>query len=589
MTIHKQQSDSFWSRHVARGWTEYQWSIIGLLALVAFALGVWGFFEYFRGVTLTRSGWSLAYHALQLFTLEFPHQGHSIPWQLDVARFLAPGVVVYTAAKAFVEIFRDQLQLFRVRFQKGHVIICGLGEKGYLLCRSFCAAGYRVVVIELHPENSRIRLCRDQGAIVLTGSGKDKALLRQARLQRARYLFAVCGDDGANAEIGAHVQSLAETCSDIELTSFIHISNPDLAELLREKEISTQNADAFRLEFFNIYERGARTLLLDYPLSTSNADSDPQDIHIIIVGLGALGSRLLINVARLWKRLYTDTPKQLRVTLVDPHAETIWAHLTAQYPRIDRLLDIELVANEIQSSSEQLNIQDTSRAYICLDDDSESLSAALKLRLWSKGRNVPIIVCMHHDAGLSSLLDRETNGADSFSNLDAFGLLDRTCTSELLLGGTNEIIARAIHDSYVREQRAAGHTWEDNPSLVAWEELPDTLKRSNRRQADHISTKLKSIDCDVAPLNNWDEPLLVFTDAQIESLAEMEHVHWVKDREADGWRYTNGEKDIEARLSPYLAPWENLTEEVKGYDRDTVRHLPAFLAKAGFEVYRRRS
>lgn len=555
--------------------------------MIAFAMGLWGFAEYNSYGNQSSSVWSIVYQSLQLFTLEFQQADHAVPWQLDVARFLAPSVIVYTAARAFIEIFRDQLQLFRVRYMKQHVIICGLGEKGYLLCRSFCEAGYRVVIIEVHPDNSRIGLCRDQGAVVLLGSGKDQDLLLQSGLDRAQYLFAVCGDDGTNAEIAARVQSLLENRPGIELTSYIHISNPGLAELLREKEISTQSADAFRLEFFNIYERGAKTLLLDYPLSTTETDKDPEDIRIIIVGLGALGSRLLVNMAKIWKQVYASSPKQLHITIVDPEAKALWAQLTAQYARIDRLLDVVLIEEHIQASPEQLKLQGISRAYICLDDDSESLSAALNLRLWSQGLNIPIVVCMHHDAGLSTLLDRETDGTDSFSHLDAFGLLERTCSPELLIGGTNEIIAHATHDAYVREQTRLGHALEDNPSMVAWDELPDTLKSSNRRLADHISTKLKAVNCDVAPLHDWDRRLFEFTEPEIEKLAEMEHERWVEEREADGWRYTDGEKDIESKLSPYLAPWEDLTEEVKGYDRDTIKYLPTFLAKAGFEIFRR--
>ncbi len=555
--------------------------------MIAFALGLRGFAEYNSYGNQPGSFWSIVYQSLQLFTLEFQQTNHVLPWQLDVARFLAPGVIVYTAARAFIEIFRDQLQLFRVRYMKQHVIICGLGEKGYLLCRSFCEAGYRVVVIELHPDNSRIGLCRDQGAVVLLGSGKDQDMLLQSGLDRARYIFAVCGDDGANAEIAAHAQCLLENRSHATLTSYIHISNPDLAELLREKEISTQSADAFRLEFFNIYERGAKTLLLDYPLSPTETDKDPEDIHIVIVGLGALGSRLLVNMAKIWKQVYASSPKQLHITVVDPEVKNLWTQLTARYPRIDHLLDVVLIEDHLQSSPEQLKLQDISRAYICLDDDSESLSAALNLRLWSQGQDIPIVVCMHHDAGLSTLLDRETDGTDSFSHLDAFGLLDRTCTPELLIGGTNEIIARATHDSYVREQTRLGRTLEDNPSMVAWNELPDTLKSSNRRLADHISTKLKAVNCDITPLHDWDRRLFEFTEPEIEKLAEMEHERWVEEREADGWRYTDGEKDIEAKLSPYLAPWKDLTEEVKGYDRDTIQYLPTFLAKAGFEIFRR--
>jgi hypothetical protein len=69
-------------------------------------------------------------------------------------------------------------------------------------------------------------------------------------------------------------------------------------------------------------------------------------------------------------------------------------------------------------------------------------------------------------------------------------------------------------------------------------------------------------------------------------MAEMEHERWVAERLLDGWLI--GEKDHEKKTSPYLVPWNNLSEDVKDYDRETVRELPNFLAKAKFEIYRLR-
>lgn len=45
------------------------------------------------------------------------------------------------------------------------------------------------------------------------------------------------------------------------LTCFVHITEPQFCNLLVEHELVTEESDAFRLEFFNIYDRGARALL----------------------------------------------------------------------------------------------------------------------------------------------------------------------------------------------------------------------------------------------------------------------------------------------------------------------------------------
>jgi hypothetical protein len=80
--------------------------------------------------------------------------------------------------------------------------------------------------------------------------------------------------------------------------------------------------------------------------------------------------------------------------------------------------------------------------------------------------------------------------------LRAFSLLEHTCRAERLTGATrNEIIARAMHEEYVRKQVDDGQTPQTNPSMVAWEQLPESLREPNRRQADYVPVKLQAIGC----------------------------------------------------------------------------------------------
>ena len=44
--------------------------------------------------------------------------------------------------------------------------------------------------------------------------------------------------------------------------------------------------------------------------------------------------------------------------------------------------------------------------------------------------------------------------------------------------------------------------------------------------------------------------------------------------------------DVEKKKSPYLVPYVGLSDDIKEYDRNTVRAMPAFLAEAGFAVVR---
>lgn len=59
------------------------------------------------------------------------------------------------------------------------------------------------------------------------------------------------------------------------------------------------------------------------------------------------------------------------------------------------------------------------------------------------------------------------------------------------------------------------------------------------------------------------------------------------ERKREGWKYVTDPKDIERKTSPYMIPWDDkkLPDDIKEYDRNTVRGLPAFLSRVGLQVY----
>lgn len=148
-----------------------------------------------------------------------------------------------------------------------------------------------------------------------------------------------------------------------------------------------------------------------------------------------------------------------------------------------------------------------------------------------------------------------------------------------------ELVARAIHTDYVRRTRSEGTGSGDDPSLLPWEELPETLRASNRDQAADIENKLAAVSCEIATEDDGRVPVHEFSDAEIEQLAKLEHERWEAERLADGW--TLGPiKDTVAKETPHLVPWEDLSEDIRDLDRDTVRRIPQFLGEVGLVVVR---
>jgi len=142
-----------------------------------------------------------------------------------------------------------------------------------------------------------------------------------------------------------------------------------------------------------------------------------------------------------------------------------------------------------------------------------------------------------------------------------------------------ERIARAIHARYLENQRTRKPATD--PAMQPWDELAEALKESNRAQAGDIARKLAAIGYRLNATGG--PPPLALTGEQVERLAVLEHERWVAERQAAGW--TLGPvKDVERRVTPYLVDWAELAEEIREYDREAVREIPALLASAGLKV-----
>jgi len=578
------------SWRIGRWWRQYQWFVIGGAWLVVGILGYIGFAKHFAALGQSRSPGDLLYLTLQLFVLESGAVVGPVGWQLEVARFLAPAVAAYTAVLALALLFYERFQLFRLRFARDHVVICGLGRKGLLLARGFRERGDRVVVIDLDEDNDLIDQCRELGATVLIGNAASQEFLSLARVHLAKSLFAVSGDDGANAEVAVRVHEHMVERSGGALTCIVHIVDPQLCDLLRERELVTGRGDGFRLEFFNVFDTGARAVLTQYPPFDHGPDERP---HLLVIGLGQMGESLVVYAAQRWWARYTATNERFRMSIVDRYAEQKVESLAVRYPQLRTACDLNPLTMEIHGPDFERGDYlyaadgccDVTAAYVCLGDDTAALSTALALRQQVREARIPIVVRMHHDAGLATLLSGLHGDDSGFEGLYAFGLLDRTCTPELVLGGTHEILALAIHDRYLQTQRETGVTVEQDPSLVPWERLPEDLQESYRRKADHIGTKLKKVGCTVVHLTDWDAELFQFEADETEIMARMEQERRIQEYRRGGWSDA-AVKDLEAEADPDLVAWEQLSESGRKYCADAVAALPMFLAQAGFQVRR---
>ncbi|BAI62456.1 hypothetical protein MCP_2384 [Methanocella paludicola SANAE] len=567
----------FWRSRVKPFWREFEIPVMIAIGVAAFAMGVIGFGDYYNTINQPRPFLDWVFLTIVMFRGIFLQAG-PLPLELEIARWAAIFIVLYAAIRVLTALFYEQAHILILRWlTSDHVIICGLGERSGGLISEFYRMGYSVAVIDKNLSREMAQKCKDKGAVILNGDPSDEELIRRARIDRAKYIIAAMDDDSANAAVALAARELVKGKEGRPLTGYVHIVDRALCNLLKaDYEFNRKASDRLRLEFFNSYDDGARALVREYRPFGEGCTS------IAIVGLGKFGESLAIRVASEWLLYEGRNGRRLSVIVVDSRATKTISNLLMHYPFLDSACDFMAYDMEPVHSG-VLSQRNPGIVYVCQDNDSETLSTAIALRKALSGTTV--IACLNRSSGLARLVDR-IGKEQGLQGLGFFSQLEAASRPEILMGGTREAIATAIHEEYVRSQASQGFTPEKNPSMVPWEKLPETLRESNRHNADHVLVKLAAMGCGIELLTDPAALDFRFSGEEIEKMAVIEHDRWCDERLGQGWKYAPGPKDIEKKTSPYLVHWDKLSEEIREYDRNVIRGLPVALARAGFQIYR---
>ena len=229
------------------------------------------FVSSFIGFGQTPDAYSLStrvYLALQLFTFQAGDMEGSVPIGIEIARWLAPATAlggVYAAAHAF---FARVWGGLRLRWVRGHTIICGGGEKGSALAIELASEARALVVLVDASVSEEIESLRSRGVLVLNGSGGDRRVMENAGLSRAARLVCLTGDDRTNVGIALAAADSLPAARELDpLEIHVHMAEVALRNILQRSQMLDMKHDPrHRIRLFNCHANRARLALEQHPL-----------------------------------------------------------------------------------------------------------------------------------------------------------------------------------------------------------------------------------------------------------------------------------------------------------------------------------
>lgn len=413
-------------------WSDYSWFLWAGAVCLIFVFGYVGFHRHFTETHQHRSVADTAYLSLQLFPLGSGNVRAGVPWELQVARVLAPALALtglVAAVRALYLAFRQGR--WRVRGLRDHYVVCGCGRRGSLLAVAL-RESHKVVVIENGENPEYIERCRQKQVVVLEGDATDPALLEKAHLDRAAHLIALCGEDAVNARIAIAASAALTEIPNPDLQAHIHIADEEFAELVKERRgqfVNGSSGPFATLELIDVFKTAAAEMLNMAPAFDPQAWR-PND-RLIVVGLGELGQHLVVNAVTRWRD--ADRSEPLPISILDRDANEKIAGLRFELEGLNEKWeptgwsgDLAGAAFDSGDYRSETDAKSVRQIYVCLDDEHLALTTTLRLEKQFPGVPIKVRMTTEHQ-GLGTLLPVE-------QNIKPFDLFEAACRPDRLLG-----------------------------------------------------------------------------------------------------------------------------------------------------------
>ena len=300
-----------------RAWDAHGWALLGVAVVVVTVAGVAGFSWYDGSQSLSNR----LYLTLQLFTLNSGGLDGDVPWLLELARWGAPVVTALAATEAVILVVRSRSAGWRARAMQGHLVVVGLGDRGWRVVQRAVDDEIPVAAVEVDPANPRVSSARRLGVPVIVGDAADLDRLLAAGLRGADRLVCLAGRAPTNAAVAQTLFESRHRCRS-DFTSFVEIPDPTVMRELQG--LVDEGWSGPRQEFFNLEDRAGAVILGRHDPVESGVLPRPRPV--LVVGASAVGLSVLGAAASRWEaagRDVVDASGVLALRLLVPGAEDV--------------------------------------------------------------------------------------------------------------------------------------------------------------------------------------------------------------------------------------------------------------------------
>jgi hypothetical protein len=559
---------------------DLEWWIVGLLGVASFVLAIIGFNLLFTQAGVDRNLVDLAYQSTKVFGMEFVDEFQSpLPWQLEVSRWLSPAVVLYAAGKAVLYFIRREFKSLMVKYYRDHIIVTSLNVRSRHLIADLIKEGRKVVVVAGIEEKQKLDTLEKDGAIIVEGDISSHRFLKNIAAHKARYFVFADDSDEENISSALEVYSYLEKKGrNKHQVLFTHVADDlklnELKELNFFEEYTERNMQQANCEIriFSSYERASRMLFNKYaPDVFSPVDStNDAPIHVAIVGSGKLAQSMIIRLARLG---HFANLKKMKITLFHDDQRLI-TRLNRNLKNLGNLIAIEPIEEDLDLfDADKFNAshhkEPFSAVYLLCEDDEASSGVLNRIARVESDMPLDVVLTLTDPDGILSKW--YTAAGVNQLNLHKFNLTEESFTQEALISEKMDDLAKIIHQDYYDGLK------EKNPAKAShqpWELLPVDFKNQNREQADHLFVKLRALGGKASAI----EKIKNIDHDSLELLSEMEHNRWWAHMALSGWRLAE-KRDDKRKFHTDLKPYDELSDEVKQYDRNTILNIPKLIEK----------